>query len=424
MTMRKVYLTVLLLLFVKSLFAQVDTILIQTKIAEAKELETTGAFQKAFDTYLAAAELYKKEDDWDGYMEVIKEFRRELYDSPIRGSVLAFLLNTEQQISSQPNLEVSPAAMTQLWITIVRMYEISYDFDNMQKYLDKCRQLLEKGPLPNTSWVLMLHYTGRLHYYKEDKVTALSYFDKVIEQGTAINEEMQVIKGKLMKALCLDEHKHLKETLAIYQTILKTLEKYPDEQDQKGDILANMGRNYHRLGDTQKGITYTLKAIATYSNQKSSSAIICYHNLGDYYRILGDADKHLFYAEKSLSLGIEQLGADNPSLIENYRSLGHYYSLKFDVKNSLAQYEKAFVISNKVFPFTRDTLISSISGKTSKTGIGTASMYLSIKSLVAVLFPISPASLKACVRAFSRTEAAILLAANKASKPLSVTIKQ
>ena len=51
-------------------------------------------------------------------------------------------------------------------------------------------------------------------------------------------------------------------------------------------------------------------------------------------------------------------------------------------------------------------------------------MYLSIKSRVAVLFPIKPANLKLCVLAFSRTEAAIRFAANKASNPLSVTIKQ
>ena len=68
--------------------------------------------------------------------------------------------------------------------------------------------------------------------------------------------------------------------------------------------------------------------------------------------------------------------------------------------------------------------MSSINGNTSNTGIGTAEIYLSIKSRVAVLLPIKPAKRKECVRAFSRTDAEILLAANKASNPLSVTIKQ
>ena len=65
-----------------------------------------------------------------------------------------------------------------------------------------------------------------------------------------------------------------------------------------------------------------------------------------------------------------------------------------------------------------------MSGKTSKIGIGTASTYFSIKSRFAVLLPINPASRKECVLDFSLTEADILLAANKESNPLSVTIKQ
>ena len=58
-----------------------------------------------------------------------------------------------------------------------------------------------------------------------------------------------------------------------------------------------------------------------------------------------------------------------------------------------AAHESNSAISNKVFPLTLEILISSIRGKTSKIGIGTASTYFSIKSRFAVLLPIKPANL-------------------------------
>lgn len=69
--------------------------------------------------------------------------------------------------------------------------------------------------------------------------------------------------------------------------------------------------------------------------------------------------------------------------------------------------------------FSRETRISSINSNTSKTGIGTdIIIYLSIKSRVAVRFPINPATFKECVLTFSHKDAAIRFAANNSLNPL------
>ena len=72
------------------------------------------------------------------------------------------------------------------------------------------------------------------------------------------------------------------------------------------------------------------------------------------------------------------------------------------------------------FLSTRETWISSIHESTSSTAIGHASTYLSTRSRVEVRFATKPARHNGCVRAFSRTDAAIRFAAKSASNPFSV----
>lgn len=332
------------------LFGQIDTSFVNQKIAEAKSFEQKRQFQDAFDAYILAANPYKVEEDWDGYMDVIKEFRFELFDSPIRKDVLAFLLNLDTAIDTKEIVGVSPAAKVQLWLTIVRTNEADYEWEQMQKYLDKSLLLLDNLGLDNWGRIKTLQYYGRFFWLKEEITKAIPYFKSSVKLAEKLGEKEDLYKGNIMLAICATSERDFQNALDAYNEIAFLLKDDVKQQDLRADIIANIGNTYITLNQYQKAIDYTLKAISTFTTPHNPSIASCYNNLGVVYGVLGDFDKQLFYYEKSLNHSFVNLGEDHPSLVAQYHNLGSSYSHnKYNLEQGIKYTQKALDLSIETY---------------------------------------------------------------------------
>ena len=216
----------------------------------------------------------------------------------------------------------------------------------VQKYLD-----LYKNSNQNFRIYEMLIFSAQAYHYTGNDTVALQLLTEYI---SIINSSDVLID--LQKWYLLSSYKNIVgiiqkdqgqlelciETFSESLNYLNKLDMY-SVNDQKANILNNIGNAYRNLHDLNKALNYYQQALSLVNHDKHQLLRI-YGNIGLTYKLLGDFELALDYFQSALDYAIE-LGDKRNECI-GLEHLGNCYICLHDFSKSLPYLEKSLQIAN------------------------------------------------------------------------------
>lgn len=216
----------------------------------------------------------------------------------------------------------------------------------VQKYLD-----LYKNSNQNFRIYEMLIFSAQAYHYTGNDTVALQL---LIEYISIVNSSDVLID--LQKWYLLSSYKNIIgiiqkdqgqlelciETFSESLNYLNKLDMY-SVNDQKANILNNIGNAYRNLHDLNKALNYYQQALSLVNHDKHQLLRI-YGNIGLTYKLLGDFELALDYFQSALDYAIE-LGDKRNECI-GLEHLGNCYICLHDFSKSLPYLEKSLQIAN------------------------------------------------------------------------------
>ena len=216
----------------------------------------------------------------------------------------------------------------------------------VQKYLD-----LYKDSNQNFRIYEMLIFSAQAYHYTGNDTVALQL---LIEYISIVNSSDVLID--LQKWYLLSSYKNIIgiiqkdqgqlelciETFSESLNYLNKLDMY-SVNDQKANILNNIGNAYRNLHDLNKALNYYQQALSLVNHDKHQLLRI-YGNIGLTYKLLGDFELALDYFQSALDYAIE-LGDKRNECI-GLEHLGNCYICLHDFSKSLPYLEKSLQIAN------------------------------------------------------------------------------
>lgn len=216
----------------------------------------------------------------------------------------------------------------------------------VQKYLD-----LYKNSNQNFRIYEMLIFSAQAYHYTGNDTVALQLLTEYI---SIVNSSDVLID--LQKWYLLSSYKNIVgiiqkdqgqlelciETFSESLNYLNKLDMYP-VNDQKANILNNIGNAYRNLHDLNKALNYYQQALSLVNHDKHQLLRI-YGNIGLTYKLLGDFELALDYFQSALDYAIE-LGDKRNECI-GLEHLGNCYICLHDFSKSLPYLEKSLQIAN------------------------------------------------------------------------------
>ena len=216
----------------------------------------------------------------------------------------------------------------------------------VQKYLD-----LYKNSNQNFRIYEMLIFSAQAYHYTGNDTVALQLLTEYI---SIINSSDVLID--LQKWYLLSSYKNIVgiiqkdqgqlelciETFSESLNYLNKLDMY-SVNDQKANILNNIGNAYRNLHDLNKALNYYQQALSLVNHDKHQLLRI-YGNIGLTYKLLGDFELALDYFQSALDYAIE-LGDKRNECI-GLEHLGNCYICLQDFSKSLPYLEKSLQIAN------------------------------------------------------------------------------
>lgn len=216
----------------------------------------------------------------------------------------------------------------------------------VQKYLD-----LYKNSNQNFRIYEMLIFSAQAYHYTGNDTVALQLLTEYI---SIVNSSDVLID--LQKWYFLSSYKNIVgiiqkdqgqlelciETFSESLNYLNKLDMY-SVNDQKANILNNIGNAYRNLHDLNKALNYYQQALSLVNHDKHQLLRI-YGNIGLTYKLLGDFELALDYFQSALDYAIE-LGDKRNECI-GLEHLGNCYICLHDFSKSLPYLEKSLQIAN------------------------------------------------------------------------------
>lgn len=216
----------------------------------------------------------------------------------------------------------------------------------VQKYLD-----LYKNSNQNFRIYEMLIFSAQAYHYTGNDTVALQLLTEYI---SIVNSSDVLID--LQKWYLLSSYKNIVgiiqkdqgqlelciETFSESLNYLNKLDMY-SVNDQKANILNNIGNAYRNLHDLNKALNYYQQALSLVNHDKHQLLRI-YGNIGLTYKLLGDFELALDYFQSALDYAIE-LGDKRNECI-GLEHLGNCYICLHDFSKSLPYLEKSLQIAN------------------------------------------------------------------------------
>lgn len=216
----------------------------------------------------------------------------------------------------------------------------------VQKYLD-----LYKNSNQNFRIYEMLIFSAQAYHYTGNDTVALQLLTEYI---SIVNSSDVLID--LQKWYLLSSYKNIVgiiqkdqgqlelciETFSESLNYLNKLDMY-SINDQKANILNNIGNAYRNLHDLNKALNYYQQALSLVNHDKHQLLRI-YGNIGLTYKLLGDFELALDYFQSALDYAIE-LGDKRNECI-GLEHLGNCYICLHDFSKSLPYLEKSLQIAN------------------------------------------------------------------------------
>ena len=216
----------------------------------------------------------------------------------------------------------------------------------VQKYLD-----LYKNSNQNFRIYEMLIFSAQAYHYTGNDTVALQLLTEYI---SIVNSSDVLID--LQKWYLLSSYKNIVgiiqkdqgqlelciETFSESLNYLNKLDMY-SVNDQKANILNNIGNAYRNLHDLNKALNYYQQALSLVNHDKHQLLRI-YGNIGLTYKSLGDFELALDYFQSALDYAIE-LGDKRNECI-GLEHLGNCYICLHDFSKSLPYLEKSLQIAN------------------------------------------------------------------------------
>lgn len=216
----------------------------------------------------------------------------------------------------------------------------------VQKYLD-----LYKNSNQNFRIYEMLIFSAQAYHYTGNDTVALQLLTEYI---SIVNSSDVLID--LQKWYLLSSYKNIVgiiqkdqgqlelciETFSESLNYLNKLDMY-SVNDQKANILNNIGNAYRNLHDLNKALNYYQQALSLVNHDKHQLLRI-YANIGLTYKLLGDFELALDYFQSALDYAIE-LGDKRNECI-GLEHLGNCYICLHDFSKSLPYLEKSLQIAN------------------------------------------------------------------------------
>ena len=216
----------------------------------------------------------------------------------------------------------------------------------VQKYLD-----LYKNSNQNFRIYEMLIFSAQAYHYTGNDTVALQLLTEYI---SIVNSSDVLID--LQKWYLLSSYKNIVgiiqkdqgqlelciETFSESLIYLNKLDMY-SVNDQKANILNNIGNAYRNLHDLNKALNYYQQALSLVNHDKHQLLRI-YGNIGLTYKLLGDFELALDYFQSALDYAIE-LGDKRNECI-GLEHLGNCYICLHDFSKSLPYLEKSLQIAN------------------------------------------------------------------------------
>lgn len=216
----------------------------------------------------------------------------------------------------------------------------------VQKHLD-----LYKDSNQNFRIYEMLIFSAQAYHYTGNDTVALQLLTEYI---SIVNSSDVLID--LQKWYLLSSYKNIVgiiqkdqgqlelciETFSESLNYLNKLDMY-SVNDQKANILNNIGNAYRNLHDLNKALNYYQQALSLVNHDKHQLLRI-YGNIGLTYKLLGDFELALDYFQSALDYAIE-LGDKRNECI-GLEHLGNCYICLHDFSKSLPYLEKSLQIAN------------------------------------------------------------------------------
>ena len=216
----------------------------------------------------------------------------------------------------------------------------------VQKFLD-----LYKNSNQNFRIYEMLIFSAQAYHYTGNDTVALQLLTEYI---SIVNSSDVLID--LQKWYLLSSYKNIVgiiqkdqgqlelciETFSESLNYLNKLDMY-SVNDQKANILNNIGNAYRNLHDLNKALNYYQQALSLVNHDKHQLLRI-YGNIGLTYKLLGDFELALDYFQSALDYAIE-LGDKRNECI-GLEHLGNCYICLHDFSKSLPYLEKSLQIAN------------------------------------------------------------------------------
>ena len=216
----------------------------------------------------------------------------------------------------------------------------------VQKYLD-----LYKNSNQNFRIYEMLIFSAQAYHYTGNDTVALQLLTEYI---SIVNSSDVLID--LQKWYLLSSYKNIVgiiqkdqgqlelciETFSESLNYLNKLDMY-SVNDQKANILNNIGNAYRNLHDLNKALNYYQQALSLVNHDKHQLLRI-YGNIGLTYKLLGDFELALDYFQSALDYAIE-LGDKRNECI-GLEHLGNCYICLHDFSKSHPYLEKSLQIAN------------------------------------------------------------------------------
>ncbi|MCP4346204.1 MAG: tetratricopeptide repeat protein [Desulfobacterales bacterium] len=162
-----------------------------------------------------------------------------------------------------------------------------------------------------------------------------------------------VVLGRMMGNMQLyQEHTVVQQEVADHVTDEVITEAAREKDGNVAVLLNDLGQSYDMLGDYQKVIKWTEKALELdlkNFGDNHPNVAIRYNNLGGAYNSLGEYGKAIGYFERALDIIKENYGEQHPHVAGSYNNLGMTYDSLGEYGKAIGYYERALELDLKNF---------------------------------------------------------------------------
>lgn len=187
---------------------------------------------------------------------------------------------------------------------------------------------------------------GDVYLYKEDYEKAIAYYDKCIPVFESKNDKRYLKDAANDKAIAYYYRGNYEKALESYLLVLRIKEELGNKKELT-ETLIGIGNVYTNKTNFIEALKYYeqgLKISEELNNQEDIAT--CLNNIGNVYRQINDYPKALEYFIKSLTIK-EELG-NKSSLATSLMNIGLVYTKLNDDKKALEYYNRALKINQEL----------------------------------------------------------------------------